>query len=125
MTNFAIITEMQRRLIDFAEHALERMQNDEDWGCETWDSIAAKAKDLGLADYDSNQMFKRCFIVVDMHAPAEYAIEVIHGKPEDDDNETSAFTFATQAELKAFHEGMLQGRKLEQWEVTYTDEESE
>jgi hypothetical protein len=107
MTNFAIITEMQRRLIDFAEHALERMQNDEDWGCETWDSIAAKAKDLGLADYDSNQMFKRCFYRgrSDMHqqrlAHTLY-IEVIHGKPEDDDNETSAFTFATQAELKAF-----------------------
>ena len=53
------MTEMQRRLIEFAEHTLKRLENDEDWGCETFDCIAEKARDLGLADYNTDMMFHR------------------------------------------------------------------
>lgn len=57
--SFEPLPDMQKRLIEFAEHTLARLENDEDWGCETFDSIAAKALDLDLADFDTDTMFKR------------------------------------------------------------------
>jgi len=54
------MTSAQRLLIAFAEHTLTRLEHDLDWGCDTFDSIAACAQNLGLADFNTNQAFRRC-----------------------------------------------------------------
>ena len=39
--------------------------------------------------------------------------------------EEQTFRFNTRAEVAAFHDGLLKGAKIKEWEVVYTDEESE
>lgn len=52
--------------------------------------------------------------------PREYAISIEYGSG---NGYTSvARTFPTVAELTAFHTGMIEGAKIGEWEVTYTDE---
>ncbi len=55
------MTEMQSRLIKFAEFTLNRMESDIHWSSETLDAIAEQAKDLELVGYDSWTNLKRIF----------------------------------------------------------------
>jgi len=51
------------------------------------------------------------------YKPLVFQIEV--------DGKEQTYRFHTQAELSAFHDGLRKGAKIEQWEVAYSDEESE
>lgn len=53
------------------------------------------------------------------------AVELTHGSEPTENDKTATFRFNTQPELLAFREGLRASVKLENWEVTYTDEESE
>ena len=59
--NFTVMSEMQKRLIDFAEHTLARLENDELWDTDTFDSITDKAKELELAGWNGHK-FQRRFV---------------------------------------------------------------
>jgi hypothetical protein len=51
-----------------------------------------------------------------------YCIEIASACVE---GESRTFRFNTREEVAAFHDGMLKGVAISEWEVTYTDEESE
>ena len=59
--NFTVMSEMQKRLIEFAEYALREMEETKDWDADMTDRICEKAFDLELADHNEYHEFTRVF----------------------------------------------------------------